>query len=142
MFEPHGQYTLAHDHDIFILIGNGAWNLEASQAAISQINGLVDALNDRRHAFIFDTQNVEGITPDSFVAWSDAISYWLQHGFAAFVRVTDPESANYKLFIQPFDLRLQEIVEFSYAQDIAQGIRILHQLGFSGFDDNAVIASR
>lgn len=134
MFKQHGQFHLGHDKNIIIFIAEGAWNLEASLNATKQIQLIIDQLTHKQHAFIFDTMFVEGMTPESFTVWSNAVTYWLEHGFQAIARVTDPTESHYKMFIEPFDLRLKELIPLTFTQNIAQALSWLHQQGFEGFE--------
>jgi hypothetical protein len=134
MFEQHGKFQLACNKNIIIFIAEGAWNYEASLNATSQIQSIIDRLPHEKHAFIFDTQHVEGMTPDSFDEWSNAITYWLKHGFSALARVTDPSESHYKMFIEPFDQRLKELLPLTLTDHIEQALAWLHQLGFQGFE--------
>lgn len=132
-FAEHGIYTLQHEQNIIIFEAQGAWNLEASSHAIAEIKLIVDNITTPSHAFIFDTSKVEGMTPDSFVAWSDAVDDWLQKGFKGMVRIDEPDSLHYKMFVEAFDSKLKQVISFSFAEDVTQGLDFLHSLGFKGF---------
>lgn len=135
MFAQHGNYTLYSEHNIIIFRAVGAWNIEATRNATSKIKAIVDAIPTETHAFIFDTHQVEGMTPDSYIEWTNAVNYWLSRGFKALVRIDDAESANYKLFIQGFDVYLRELIPFTFADNIQGALNWVHQLGFKGFEN-------
>jgi hypothetical protein len=132
-FAEHGIYTLQHEQNIIIFEAQGAWNIEASAHAIAEIKQIVNNLASPSHAFIFDTSKVEGMTPESFVAWSEAVDYWLKKGFKGLVRIDEPTSLHYKMFVEAFDTKLKTIISFSFAKDVNQGLDFLHSLGFKGF---------
>ncbi|KXI30357.1 hypothetical protein [Paraglaciecola hydrolytica] len=134
MFEQHGKFQLACEQNIIIFIAEGAWNYEASLNATTQIKYIIDRLEHKQHAFIFETQHVEGMTPDAFSTWSDAVNYWLEHGFRAIARVTDPSESHYKMFIEPFDLRLKDLMPLTFTDDLASAVNWLHGLGYRGFE--------
>jgi hypothetical protein len=87
-----------------------------------------------QHAFIFDTQHLEGMTPDAYTTWSDAITYWLAHGFKAVARVTEPSGSHYKMFIEPFDQRLKEHMPIQFSDNLETAVTWLNSLGFHGFE--------
>ena len=133
VFPEHGTYKLTHQQNIIIFDAQGAWNIEASRRAIAEIKVIVDGLSNQSHAFIFDTRNVEGMTPDSFEAWSEAVAYWLENGFKAIVRLDDLESLHYKLYVEAFDIELRKHISYKHADNLEQGKAWLHSLGFEGF---------
>jgi hypothetical protein len=133
MFPEHGTFELMHQQNIIIFDAQGAWNIEASERAIAEIRVIVDSFVGQPYAFIFDTNNVEGMTPDSFEAWSEAVAYWLDNGFKAIVRIDDLESLHYKLYVEAFDIELKKHITYKYAENLEQGKLWLHSKGFEGF---------
>ena len=134
MFEQHGRFQLGYEQNIIVFIAEGAWNYEASLNATTQIKYIIDRQQDKPHAFIFDTKNVEGMTPDAYKTWAEAVDYWLANGFQAIARVTDPSESHYKMFIEPFDLKLKEIIPLHFADDLTMAVIWLHDMGFRGFE--------
>ncbi|WP_416306347.1 hypothetical protein [Neptunicella sp. SCSIO 80796] len=142
MFAQHGNYSLYSDHSIIIFEAFGAWNVEASRNAIGKIKTIVDNMPTSAHGFIFDTHLVEGMTPDSYLVWSEAVNYWLSKGFNGLARIDDPESAHYKLFVEGFDIMLKEIIPFTFADDIAHALSWLHELEFKGFENGLEVVKQ
>ncbi len=135
MFSEHGLYEVHCDGTIIIFVATGAWNLEASRTAISAISDCVDKLAGREFAIIADTREVEGITPDSTEAWSEAITEWLDKGYSTFARVDEPDSVYYQVYLSGLDelaLKNQEVGMFD---SLPVALDWLHQEGFSGFAD-------
>tara|TARA_R110000868_G_scaffold339759_3_gene600477 strand:- start:1583 stop:2035 length:453 start_codon:yes stop_codon:yes gene_type:complete len=134
MFAQHGKFQMAYEQNIIIIIAEGEWNFEASLNATTKIQYMVDHLQHKQHAFIFDTKKLQGLTPEAYGTWSKAVDYWLAHGFKALARVADPSKTHYKMFIEPFDAKLKDLMPINFNDTLEEAVSGLHDLGFYGFE--------
>lgn len=132
-----GSYVVKHDKEIIIFAGRGVWGTTPSKNAIRAITRAIDMVDLQDFSIIADTSEVEGITPDSFKLWREAVENWYQRGHKTLCRVDNPESHNYKVFLRGFDDFARSCQTFSFVNSIQDGVDWLHNEGYKGFEDGA-----
>lgn len=135
-FARHGQFKLFIDGQIIYYKPVGAWNKEASEIAIEKLKQAVISIAPKPIAFIIDTSELEGFTTESAPDWQSAIEFWHANGNKALVRIDDPDSTLYKVFLAPFDEYFKQTLDFNVSDDIENGLQWLWEKGFEGFVSN------
>ncbi len=132
-FNEHGNYSVKCDNDIILFKAQGVWNAESSIHCISMINSCIEKIDANKFSIVVDTEMVTGITPDSAKLWFKTIRTWQSIGHSALVRIDNPDSINYKIFLSDFDKYFMENIDFNYAHSFDDAIKWLHSMGYKGF---------
>lgn len=136
MMQGHGDFQVNRDGEIITLVAKGLWNEESSRTCIRLIADQIAKIDANHFAIVADTQDVEGLTPGSEALWFEAIQDWFAKGHSAIARIDDPAAITYKVFLKGFDDYFLERIQFSYANDMASGIRWAQEKGFRGSFQN------
>ncbi len=131
-FNEHGDFEVTSDGQIIFYKIIGAWNEQASAKCIEQLNKCFLQQNDLPIIMLVDTQGFEGGTPEAYELWRKAAQHWYHNNLSAFVRIDDPNSIHYKLFVEKLDRILKEILPFQFSPNINQAIELANGLGFQG----------
>jgi len=141
-FIEHGEYDLIPDGQIIFYKPYGAWNKEAALVAIADFERAIQLLADEPFAIVVDSSQLDGFTADSMHTWSQAIQYWYDRGHRAFVRVDDPNSPNYRIFLKRFDDTFEQKMAFTLCESHKDAFRWLNANGYDGFTHNELVSHK
>ena len=133
-FSEHGNFQLETDGNIIYYRVIGCWNKEASKACLQELAKGFEQLKDKPIMMIVDSINFEGGIEEAYPLWHEDVPSWFESGMTHFIRIDDPESIRYHMFVERMDKVMQENVQFRFAADLNDAIKQAHSLGFSGFD--------
>lgn len=122
MFEQHGNYEIEIVGHIIVFTAKGAWNVETTNACISDFKSITRQLKNRPFSMIIDSLEFEGFTADCIELWVDEIERWIACNLLAVSRIDDPGSAGYRIFITRFDKIFINRIPFSFSNDVREAI--------------------
>jgi len=131
-FNEHGHYQVCSDDDIIYYRVTGMWNIEASLSCIEELELCFKQSNRKSIAMIVDTTEFEGGLDDAFQQWISAAHFWYTNGLKHFIRIDDPHSAHYQLFLANIDVMVKKHVNFNFASNLEDALQLAHQFGFKG----------
>jgi len=131
-FNEHGVFEVASDQQIIFYKIIGSWNEQASLKCIAQLNKYFFQQSKQAMIMLVDTQTFEGGTPEGYKLWSEASQYWFKNNLSAFIRIDDPNSIHYKLFVEKQDRALQKAIPIYFASNLNKAIQMANKLGFKG----------
>ncbi len=132
-FQEHGDYKISSDGDIIFLIAKGSWNLESTEHCIGIINECIKKLSSDRFAFVTDTSELTGGTPDVLNAWINTLKYWPTIGMGAGSMIADTNSAYYRIYLAEFDRVLSSTIDFKCTSSFDEAVTWFNELGYDGF---------
>ena len=139
-FNEHGHYQIESDGDILFYRVTGIWNKEASVTCIKAIEECIESRKKqgvtKPIAMIVDTQGFEGGLEEAFELWIKAAKFWYDNHVTHFIRIDDPDSARYQMFLAPIDVMVRKIAIFCFTDNFERAISHTHSLGFTGFENN------
>jgi hypothetical protein len=131
-FNEHGDFEVACDGQIIFYKIIGSWNEQASAKCIAQLDKCFLQNDEQPIIMLVDTQGFEGGTLEGYELWRKAAQHWYQNNLSAFIRIDDPKSIHYKLFVEKQDQVLKQILSFQFSPTLKQAIKTANDLGFKG----------
>jgi len=133
-FSEHGNFQLKTDGNILYYRVVGCWNQEASAACLKALAKCFKLLKGEPIVMIVDSIDFEGGIEEAYPLWREEIPLWFECGMKRFIRIDEPESTRYHMFVKRMDKVMKENVEFSFAVDLNDALEQAHSFGFSGFE--------
>lgn len=135
-FSEHGHFQLKTDGNIIYIRVTGCWNKEGSVTCIAELVKCFERLKNASNIMmIIDTVDFEGGIEGVYPLWGAAIPLWLESGMTHFIRIDEPESINYQIFVKKMDDILQTKFALSFAGNFSEAIKQAHAFGFAGFNN-------
>ena len=140
-FSEHGHYEIRSDGNIIYYRVTGIWNKEASVTCIDKLAQCFDEIVANRVdkkmpiVTIVDTCDFEGGLDEAFELWIKAAKFWYASGLSHFIRIDDPESLHYQMFLAPIDDLVRKNTELCFADNFKRALIHAHSLGFEGFEN-------
>jgi len=134
-FSEHGNFQLEANGNIIYCRATGCWNQEASKAAIVALRKSIEQLKGNLIVMIVDSSGFEGGIEEAYPLWKFELPFWVESGLTHYIRIDDPQSTTYQLFVERIDHVIQKITKFSLANDLDDAIKQAHSYGFTGFED-------
>jgi len=138
MNKEHGKYSLCCEGQIIFLEAYEAWNEESSTSCINEMKFIVNTMQHNNFAILANSLKLEGMTPESFNLWFEALDFFFKNGHNFFIRIDKPSSIEYKLFSEPFDKITKQRMPFQFANSTNEAIKILKENNYYGFDNGII----